>query len=261
MKFLFPILCISCAFIFVRCDEAPTSETAKEKEIVETFEQRTNREISAILQLPATERYSLKIYREHINNDTLLDAIVTVNRMQYAMNEAIRLNKTVKAEEMGYMGNYNFFFYYDGALDKFSVPIPVPSSPGRELDISFVPITSIVRKDVVIGYRIRNSGWKTYFSVVNEQDLMRVFQWKEFDQLGVTYDDALYHSIEPNEDGLSNDIVLYKGTISNPPKNLKDYYDYVPVIKKGTKVARFFYDPRSAKFGIDPKDLETVRNL
>lgn len=229
-----------------------TDPTAEQPDkITETFEERTEREIAAKLELPATEDYTLKVYKAYINSDTIEDAIVTVNRMQFAMDEAIRSGKTAKAEELGYMGNYNFFFYYDGALDTYSVPIPVPSSPGRPLDVSFASVTSLNRKDIVIDYRIRNSGWRSYFAVLNERDLLLVFQWKQFDKLGTNEPEALYHDLQESPDGLSKEIVIFESSLDNNQSGIKDIYSFEPKItKKGKQQYRFFYDPRSAKYAL-----------
>lgn len=226
-----------------------TDEIIPETEIEESFEERTLHEISTKLQLPATEKYTYRIYREYINSDTLQDAIVTVNRLQFAINESIRTGKQAKAAEVGYMGNFNFFFYYDGALDRFSVPLPVPSSPGRELDVSFESIVSPIRKDVVIDYRIRNSGWRSYFTVLNESDLTLMFQWKHFDKVGETPPEALLHNFETGQYSEARDICIYESKIDNLSSLTNDVYQFIPQItQKGKLLNRFFYDPKVAKY-------------
>jgi len=232
-------------------DPEETGTPVKEPVVAESFETRTKREIEAKLQIPATEKYTWKVYREYINSDTIKDAIVTVNRLSFAIDDAIRRNKTAKSAELGYMGNYNFFMYYDGALDKYSVPIPVPSTPGRPLDVTFESVTSPTRKDVLIDYRIRNMGSRAYFAVLNESDLLLVFRWNRFDFAGTTTPKALLHSLEDNaEGGAAKDILIYESELdNNADAGVGDIYDFVPVITKKKKVLQHFvYEPRAAKY-------------
>src|SRR6218665_1515149 len=184
--------------------EESTDGNTKETET--EFFNRSRREVMAKLQIPANENFKMQVHREEINSDTILDAIITVNRLDYAMDRAIRSGRQGKAAEVGFMGNYNFFIYYDGASDSYSVPIPVPSTPGRELDITFENILSPVRKDVVIGYRILNSGYKNYYSVFNERDLLLVFQWKCFDHLGDDAPEVLLHKYVSQPNAKAKDI-------------------------------------------------------
>jgi hypothetical protein len=111
-------------------DSTENVEDTNEKS-TESFDARARREIMASLAIPVNEKFSMKIYKEYINADTIEDAIITINRMEYAMDEAIKNKREAKAAEMGFTGNYNYLFYYDGALDRISNPIFAPSSPGR----------------------------------------------------------------------------------------------------------------------------------
>lgn len=222
----------------------------------ESFTQRAKREIQAKLDMAGTEKYSMRTYWAYINEDTTKDAIITVNRMEFAMDEAIRTKKTAKAEELGYLGNYNFFFYYDGAIDLISDPVPVPSSPGRELDVTFRSITSPSKKDIIVDYRIRNSGWRSYFTATGQGALSLMFQWKWFDHIGEANPEALNHVLETSPEGIMQDISIYESTIDNPPATIKNVYDYEPAItKKGALLYRFFYDPRVRKYRLYNKQM------
>lgn len=251
---LFSIIIPALTFILLACDETKDSnskaDSTDEKTANLPFEQRMKRDVEAALNIPITEKYGFKVYCSHLNSDTILDAIVTVNRLNFAIDEAIRMKKEAKAAELGYMGNYNFFFYYDGNSDKLSVPLPVPSSPGRALDVQFKPITSPTKNDVIIDYRIRNSGWRSYFTVMNETDLLLVFQWKRFDKVGDEQPEAILHNLEDSEANIGKDIVIYQSEIDGyNPNNIGDIYKYEPSItKKGKLEYRFFFDPRIAKY-------------
>ncbi len=247
-------LIIALFISIVSCESGNTDEiksTEDSTEVVnQSFEEQTKREIEGRLQIPANEKYTFKIYKSLINSDTIQDAIIAVNRLEFAMNEAIKNGKEVKSAELGFMGNYNYFIYYDGANERYSVPIPIPSTPGRPLDVEFMPITSPTRNDVMIGYRIRNSGWKAYFSVFNEADLLLVFRWNTFDKAGEKEPIALLHQLTESKAGIGNDIEIYESEIDNYlPSQVTDYNTYVPSITKKKKLLyRFFFDQKFGKF-------------
>lgn len=226
-----------------------SDETEVTRENDAEFNARAKREVSGKLSIPANEKYTVQVYREYINSDTIMDAIVTVNRLEYAMDEAIKSGKQAKKAETGFMGNYNFFFYYDGAKDQFSVPLPVPSSPGRPLDVSFEHILSETSNDIVIGYRVLNSGYQSYFSVFNESDLALVFQWKQFDKIGDPQPEAYIQKAVTTPDSPYKDICIYQSQIDGYSTNIGDIYSYVPQIsKQGTLLYQFTFDPRFGKF-------------
>lgn len=230
-------------------EDKNTEPAAVSNELQLDFDQRAKREIEAKLQIPRNEKYSYTVYKEFINADSIQDAIITVNRMQFALDEAIKSGHQAKMAELGFMGNYNFFIYYDGASDQFSVPLPVPSTPGRPLDVSFQSIVSPTRKDVVIDYRIRNSGWRSYFSVFNETDLALVFQWKMFDHAGEDKPEALLHLTEDSKQYIGKDILIYTSEIENYTKNIGDIYAYMPRIVKPIQLEyRFYFDAKYGKF-------------
>lgn len=248
---LFPILSIllfSCGETEEQVVENPV-EASKPGELNLDFDQRAKREVEAKLQIPRNERYTFQVYKEYINADSIQDAIITVNRYDFAINEAIHNGKQAKMAEIGFLGNYNFFFYYDGATDQFSVPLPVASSAGRPLDVRFQTLVSPTQKDVIIGYRIRNSGWSCYYSVLNETDLGLVFRWKNFDYVGEDTPEAFLFDYEDSKEYIGKDILIYTSEIDGYSKNVTDIYHYIPSITKRNKLEyRFYFDERYGKF-------------
>lgn len=241
--------------LFVQCGSEnqaePMPEKAEKPVKNEPFDKRYKSEIESKLKIGDKEKYSYHVYKAFINADSIEDAIITVNRMQFAEDEAIKSGKVTKSVEMGYVGNYNYFFYYDGAIDQISEPITVPSSPGRELDISFASITSSEKQDIIIDYRIRNSGWRSYFTSTSEGHLSLMFQWKWFDHIGESVPEALNHVLELSPEGQSQDIAIYQSAIDDYSPEVKDMYAYVPKItKKGALMYRFFFDPAVSKYRI-----------
>ncbi len=176
------------------------------------------------------------------------DAIITVNRYNFALEEASRSENPSKNAEMGYIGNYNYFIYYDGKLKKFSNPIKVPSSPKAPLKVLFDNIQSEVYKDITIEYRIRNSAFRNYYLIANG-NIQIMFQWKLFDNVGTAYPEANFITYEKGSMSIFKDILIYTGKIKNYSPVIPDVYTYNPEIEKaGGLQYRFFYDPRSLKY-------------
>ena len=203
------------------------------------------RHIEASLRIPATEKYTLSIHKENLDGDDKQDAIILVNRYQFAMDEAIQSTNPSKRAELGYMGNYNYLFYFDGALNLISPPIVIPSSPMLPLKVSFENISSSSFKDILIDFRIRNSSYKDYYTVTNHSP-RRIFQWKNFDGIGTPNEESFIFNYETGSYSESKDIVISKGRIGAIPQKA-DLFIYEPVISAENKqetLYRFFYLPQ-----------------
>ena len=201
--------------------------------------------IEDALRIPATEKYTLSIHKENLDGDDKQDAIILVNRYQFAMNEAVKSNNSAKQAELGFMGNYNYFFYFDGALNLISPPLAIPSSPMLPLKVSFENISSSSFKDILIDFRIRNASYKDFYTV-NNHTPRRIFQWKNFDGLGTTEAESFIFNYEPGSYSESKDIVISKGQLGDIPKKA-DLYIHEPVISAENKqetLYRFFYLPQ-----------------
>jgi hypothetical protein len=139
--------------------------------------------IESELRISVNEKYTLSIHKENLDGDDKIDAIILVNRYEYALEEAAKSVNPAKQAELGFMGNYNYFFYFDGALNLISPPLAIPSSPMLPLKVSFENISSASYKDALIDFRIRNSSYKDFYTVANHTP-RKIFQWKNFDSLG-----------------------------------------------------------------------------
>jgi hypothetical protein len=221
-----------------------TNETKHKKQ---TLEEIVHRHVQAQLSMPATEKYTLNIYKEHLDGDNKLDAIITVNRLEFAINESKKSGKYEKHSELGFTGHYNYIFYYDGQLNQISPSILVPSSPAAKLKINFTNLISDVSKDIAVDYKIRNSSFRNYYTVINHTPRL-VFQWKLYDFLGEKKEEANFIELESGTIGLSKDIVIYKGKMINS-NNVKDIYQFEPqIIKNGELLYRFFYLEKEGKY-------------
>ncbi|MEY3047972.1 MAG: hypothetical protein RL365_10 [Bacteroidota bacterium] len=203
---------------------------------------RAARHVEAQLNIAGTERYGLTIYKQNLDGDDKEDAILTVNRFNYALEKAKQSPNAAKLAEIGYVGNYNYIFYYDGGLDLISPAIAVPSSPYLPLEISFEPITSTEYNDVLVTYRIRNSAYRAFFTIENHTPT-RYFEWPLFDELGSPQAKAFGFEYIATAMNPRKNIQIYEADISLSD-TVKQYNVAKPILTKRAKLLHeFFYLP------------------
>jgi hypothetical protein len=232
--------------------EDPIATTEKNKEVSDDgpLDERAKRHVESSLGISATEKYTLEIYRENLDGDDKEDAIITVNRLQFAIDEAIQNGNVAKRAELAYMGNYNYIFFFDGGLNKISPPIALPSTPQKSLKIAFEHISSAKYKDILVDFRIRNSSFKDIYTVSNHTP-RRIFQWKNFDGLGSTSKEAYVFEFKPSSKGPQKEILIYGATFTDPKDNF-DPLTYEPILKPSTLLEqRFFYLPQEGKYATE----------
>ncbi len=247
MKKIFNFLFI---VTIVGCSENKSPETVtteKESNKKQPLEAIIDRHVQSQLSIPATEKYTLHIYKEHLDGDDKIDAIITLNRLNFALEEANKSGKYNLRKELGFTGHYNYIFYYDGGLNLISPAIIVPSSPQAELVVKFENISTAAFKDVLVDYKIRNSSFRNYYNIMNHSPV-QVFQWKLYDYLGEKNIEANYIEYSNGTVGLAKDILIYKGKLKNG-NNVKDIYNFFPEIEKdGELIHRFFYLDKEGKY-------------
>lgn len=223
--------------------------TSEQNSSSETLEELIVRHIEGSLRIPRTEKYKFQTFEADLNGDDSLDIIITVNQLDKAINEAIENGKTAKQAELGYIGNFNHIFYMDGRSKHISGPIPVPSSPHAQLQISFENIRSVAYRDILVDFRIRNSCFRRFFTIHNN-NLQQTFEQKLFDGLGSDANEAYTIKYEKGSYSLAKDIVIYKGslekvTIHNP----MDVYQLNPSIQETDELERrWFFNDNTLKY-------------
>lgn len=241
---------IAISLIFSSCkDDTTENNTIEDAPEIEkgSLEEIIEQHIEGNLKIPGTEDYSFKIYKEHLDGDEKMDAIITVNRYEFAIDEAAKGNNTAKRAELGFMGNYNYIFYYDGGLDKISPQIAIPSTPQTELKVTFANVSSEAYKDIIIDFRVRNASYKDFYTVANHTP-RRIFQWKNFDGLGDKVSEAYILKIEEGAVGLQKDILVMKANIVQPTEKV-DLYTFEPKLTESNElVHRFFYNDQMGKY-------------
>ena len=234
----------------------------EEKKNVEVFDEKPQEDLSKLplkeyakrhvessLSILGPEKYALEIIKGHFDSDGKMDAIISVNRKQFAMDEAMKSENPAKSAEMAFMGNYNYIFYYDGGLKLISPPIAIPSSALVPLIVNLASISTESYQDILIDYRIRNANFRDVFTVTNHTP-RKVFEWKTFDGLGTDKTEAYTFEYTTGKYGPEKDIILYESTLEKLPANA-DKNTYEPKVTKTSKVAfHFFYIPQEQKYGM-----------
>jgi hypothetical protein len=206
-----------------------------------------DRMVRAKLGIQANEKFDLKIYRAQLDADGIEDAIITVNRLDFAMKEAMASPNAAKRAELGFMGNFNYFFFFDGKLDMLSPPLAIPSSPLVPLSVSFENISSPNYKDILIDFRIRNASYKDFYTVSNHTP-RRIFQFKNFDGLGTNLTEAYHFEYGAGSYGIQKNIFVMEGQLQGLPAGA-DQNTFVPQIKPIEKIKyTFFYLESEAKY-------------
>ncbi len=216
---------------------------------VKPLEEIAMQHVKSKLGISNSEKFSMKIYKEHLDGDDKIDAIITVNRLELAYEKAANSNKTAKFAEIGFVGNFNYIFFYDGGLNQISPSSVIPSSAFGELKIDFKNITSAAYKDVLIDFKLLNSSFKDYFTIINHSPV-EIFQWENYRNIGKDSTSALYFEYDEGTVGLARDILIYEGKIDNLSE-LKDIYKFnakISKLEKGKLLHRFMYFENEGKY-------------
>lgn len=246
------LLLIFTGILVLGCDstEVPNTENPeKESNEKADFDTRTKRWVESVLEIASTEEYELKIYQEQLNDDGFLDAIITVNRLAYAIDEAVNSVNTVHKVETGYLGKFNYVFHYDGQTDKFSKPIPIGSSAIVPLKVNFEHIQSPNFKTALVDYRIRDAAFRNYFFIT---DGLIHLALQHTVYTSFMSPDCKYYATQfiPSRTSAAKDIVVYQAKCtSKTPENSTDPFDPELIIQPELAF-HFFYLPNTRKYAV-----------
>lgn len=235
----------------ISCTETPETIVVEKptQEKPETLERRIVRTIEAGLDIPATEEYTYKIYKEHLDNDDSLDYIITINRLEFAKQKAIDGGKLAKRAEVGFVGQYNSYIYMDGGTKEFSSVIPVGSSPLSELVVHFENVRSESFKDFQVDFKITSGGFRRFFTIYNKKP-RQTFEIMLYDGFGNTENTAIAVGYDKGSYSLAKDILIFSGQMVN--KTFDDpeaIYKNSPVIKPTSVLERrWFYNENERKY-------------
>lgn len=251
------------SILVIACDnnerESKTNHSKKKQDI--SFEKKAKRAIESKLKMNATEKYDIKIHKAHIDRDTLEDAVILVNRKEWAYKRAEKRDQLDYQKKIGFTGPYNNVFVYLGKYDKFISTPNVGSSANQPLEVEFDVITNPSQQDFFVNYRIRNSMHRNYYTVRNDRVFL-TFNCPVFDSIGKP--EPRVYSIKHKESSvrLSKDIALYHGEIENyDPTKIENINSYSPdkIVSNDELYVFFIFDENTMNY-VTPMSKEKVES-
>jgi len=251
-----PLLAISILFFSLLLNACKNeSKETKEEEKKEqksslTFKERAKRAVEAKLKINASEKYDIQIHKEYIDRDTLEDAVILVNREQWAFERTEKNGNYDFAKKVGFTGPYNNVFVYLGKYDKFISTPTVGSSAESPLKVDFEVITTPSQKDFYVNYRIRNSVYRNYYTVRKDRVFL-TFNCPVFDKIGEPKPEAYSIQHRDSPVRLAKDIALYHGKIPNyNPAEIQNINKYSPekIIPTDELYVFFIFDEKTMSY-------------
>lgn len=237
------------ALIFASCGEQPSAELPEENIPDEklSLEELARKTVIAELNIPGTEKYDFQIHKAHLTPDDFEDAIILVNREEFARKLAKESGKEDQFKQTGFVGNYNYIFYYDGANHTVSRPIGIPSAAFIPLKITFENIQSEAFQDFMIDLRIKEAHYRNFYTVKNNAPKM-VFQWPIYVMKEEGTEELNHLEFDSGTYSLVKDILVFPGeTKSAFPADKNSNFE-LKTKPKGEPKYRFFYNPKEGKY-------------
>lgn len=241
--------------LFFSCEHATEEEQANneqeaaKKEVISVFqpnfEDFVRRKVEAELGISAAEKYDLQIHQAHLDKDTITDAVILINRKQFALEKAKREDKEKFLENTGYTGRENYVYVFKGASGKILTTPPVGSSIFHPLTVAFEEISTPGQNDFWVSYRLRNSLFRNYYTMRGEK-LFLTLNCPVFDKIGEKVPEAYYIEHRSVETRIAKDIVIYDGKIKDyDPATIADINNFTPseIIPTDYIDVYFIFDP------------------
>jgi hypothetical protein len=223
-------------------------ETSK-KEIMSVFQPNfeafVRRKVEAELGISAVEKYDLQIHLAHLDKDTITDAVILINRKQFALDKAQKESKEKFLENTGYTARENYVYVFKGGSGKILSTPPVGSSIFHPLTVEFEEISTPGQNDFWVAYRLRNSLFRNYYTMRGEK-LFLTLNCPVFDEIGNKEPEAYYIEHRSVATRIAKDIVIYKGKIKDyDPSTIVDINNFTPseIIPTDYIDVYFIFDP------------------
>jgi hypothetical protein len=242
------------ALSFYSCDSNENRKTdvdISDDQLFDTdFEAWVRRQVEAKLQIPATENYTLTIHREYIDRDTLIDAVILLNRREFARQKALADNDTTFEAMVGFTGPYNHVFTHVGGTKSIHQAPPVGSSADYPLTVFFEKISNPAQLDFYVEYRVRTSVNRNYYTIYNGK-VQLIFSCPLYDFMDP--ENPVIYKIKhlDSEVRLSKDIALYNSKILGYDQTkISNFYTYYPEAIEDSEdlYVYFVFDQRSRKY-------------
>jgi hypothetical protein len=248
------LILVAVIGLFISCsdtlDKALVEEQTNQEPVELDLETKVIRTIEAQLAIPATEKYNLQVYSENLDDDGIQDFIYTVNRMQFAMDEAQNSMNSNQRAQTGFMGNYNYVVYVDGATEKISRPIPIGSSALLPLRVQFENIQTTNHKDALVRYRVRDAAFENYFFVTKKQ-INLVLQHKIYDKFASENPEFYFAELGKGSASAISDIIVHLGQSKTKAPN-QPLARFDPIINPTESIMyHFIYSPTKRKYVIE----------
>lgn len=230
-------------------DNITNPEFAQEDDQNLSLEERAKKQAIVKIGMPANEDFRFQLTPAYLNNDDISDAIITINRFSYAKEKNVGQKDYETLEKNGFVGNYNYIMIYDGATNQFSIPIPIPSSAAKELEVDFENLFSEEYVTAVITYRIKNTEFKNFYQVMDGV-LEKIFKMVAYEDAGTKNEKGYVYEIqEEGQFSSVKNILMYEATLENSKEVSNDWFGAKPILKKTDKVdKRWFYDPKRTSY-------------
>ena len=226
----------------------------------DNFESFVRRKVESNLKIDASENYDLKIIEAYLDKDTLKDALILINREEFAIKKAKKEDKEKILKSFGYTATENYVYVFRGASQKVLTTPGIGSSIYHMLEAGLGELTSPGQNDFWVDYRFRNSMFRNYYTMRGDK-LFLTLNCPIFDNIGEQEPDAYFIEHREVEARISKDIAIYEGGILNyDPSKIEDTYNFTPdsIVKKDDVFVYFIFDPSRNKFvtPMKPKDEE-----
>lgn len=226
----------------------------------DNFESFVRRKVESNLKIDASENYDLKIIEAYLDKDTLKDALILINREEFAIKKAKKEDKEKILKSFGYTASENYIYVFRGASQKVLTTPGIGSSIYHMLEAGLGELTSPGQNDFWVDYRFRNSMFRNYYTMRGDK-LFLTLNCPIFDNIGEQEPDAYFIEHREVEARISKDIAIYEGGILNyDPSKIEDTYNFTPdsIVKKDDVFVYFIFDPSRNKFvtPMKPKDEE-----
>lgn len=248
------MLCATILAVITSCESNTSKDLEnKENKSIKTElsrEDQIARAVESKLNINAAEKYDIQIVEEYINRDTLKDALILVNRKDWAHKRAKQQGNESFMNKTGFVGPFNHVFVQlGGEKDLLSSP-PVGSSANHPLEHHFLQLTSLAQNDFYVDYRVRNSMYRNYYTVRDKQ-LYLTFNCPVYDSIGSPEPRAYAIKHEESSVRIAKDISMYEGkivgydhtTIEDP-----NSYEVGQIIPLPELYVYFIFDEKTMKY-------------
>ncbi len=252
--FISYLLFLLCIIVTASCESSEKEKVSEAvaKETVEELskEAKLKRKVETHLGIPANENYDFQVYYEYLDQDTLIDAVILVNRYAFALQKYEQDGNMKFLEYMGFSGPHNYVFVQLGNSDKLLDSQPIGSSIDTPLEVEFDFITSMAQKDFWVEYRLKNSLYRNYYRV-HKGGLELTFNCPVFDNIGDDIPIAYHIQHKESAVRVAKDIFMYFGEIKNyNPSKIEDVNNFTPeeIVKTDSLFVFFIFNEKTGKY-------------